>query len=180
MRVFVAIELEDDVKADLASVQDELKKDIEKGNFTSTDNFHLTLRFIGEVDEGGVQSIKEAIDETAKTATPFDLHLSQLGSFPKKNKEILWAGVAGDLENLHSLHDKIEEELASKNFKKDTRLYTPHITLGRNLRLNEEVDQLKNKTDVPASTIKVNQLSLMESTRINDELVYRPIYVKSF
>ncbi|MFO8068420.1 MAG: RNA 2',3'-cyclic phosphodiesterase [Alkalibacterium sp.] len=179
MRVFIAIEIDEQTKKKLNSIQESIKKYVNKGNFTISDNSHVTLRFIGDADEEELNGLKRAIDETASKAKPFTLSLDTLGHFPRKQKEIIWVGIKGQLDCLKELKRGLEEELAKAGFKKEEREYNPHITMVRQAVLDKPVEMVREEVNIPYAEIKVKSISLMESTRIDGELVYRSIYKKS-
>ncbi|WP_051003953.1 2'-5' RNA ligase family protein [Gottschalkia acidurici] len=74
----------------------------------------------------------------------------------------------------------LESLLEKIGIKKEKRSFTSHITLGRQVVLNEEFHKLKEKSNIDSVDIIVDKIFWMESTRINDELKYIPIYVKRF
>ncbi|MFC7332446.1 RNA 2',3'-cyclic phosphodiesterase [Rhodocista pekingensis] len=93
------------------------------------ENFHLTLRFIGEVDEGTAQDIDAALDLV--TAPPFPLMLEGLGQFGRGGRpRALWAGVARS-EALAHLRDKVESAVVRAGQPAEERKFMPHVTLAR-------------------------------------------------
>lgn len=91
------------------------------------ENYHLTLRFLGEVDEGTAQDVGEALDHV--TGPAFPLALSGLGSFGKGHKQhALWAGVT-DSDPLLHLQARIESALVRSGQPAEQRKYSPHVTL---------------------------------------------------
>lgn len=177
MRLFIAVEFDDHVKKELLAVQEKLRPNTTKGKFTPLDNFHLTLYFIGEGDKDSYEEIKTVVKEAAELTAPFELSLNSLGHFPKKEKHIIWMGVKGDLEPLVKLNHYIKQELGIGH-PIDDLIYTPHITLGRQIKLGQTFDVLQEKITVPNVPISVSSISLMESRRENGQLVYKPIYNK--
>ncbi|MCX5686638.1 MAG: RNA 2',3'-cyclic phosphodiesterase, partial [Candidatus Omnitrophica bacterium] len=83
MRAFIAIELSDEIKAALAQIQSHLKYAGADVKWVEKDNIHLTLKFLGEIDEKKCGKVKAALDEVAKSAWPFELSLKDIGAFPK-------------------------------------------------------------------------------------------------
>lgn len=81
MRTFIAIELEEETKAQLAEVQAEAEKLCRRGNYTPKENFHLTLHFLGEVQEEDLDYLHEAIYETARRNRPFTMTIDKIGFF---------------------------------------------------------------------------------------------------
>lgn len=91
-RVFIGIELES-IKEELVSLQNQLKPYVKKGNFVFHDNFHLTLQFIGEINEQDLYPLKEIITTTAQNVRPFEIEVDHLGQFTKKKKQVVWLGL---------------------------------------------------------------------------------------
>ncbi|PRY82840.1 RNA 2',3'-cyclic phosphodiesterase [Alkalibacterium olivapovliticus] len=178
MRVFIAIELSNDLKKRVLDVQEKTKQIVDKGNYTSVDNFHLTLHFIGEVNEEKTEEIKRTLDQVSERTSPFQLRLNSIGHFQKKNKHIIWIGLKGDLTHLHALNQSIRRALAKDSTPDDLK-YTPHITLGRQIVLSDSMDEVVNLVEVPEERLEVDTISLMESRREEGELVYRPIYTRT-
>ncbi|GAB2498593.1 RNA 2',3'-cyclic phosphodiesterase [Alkalibacterium psychrotolerans] len=176
MRVFIAIELSEKVKGELSSIQQSVKKAALSGRFTSIDNFHLTVHFIGEVNQQELDEIKSAMDRTASQTGPFQLSLSELGSFKKKNKEIVWVGVNGNVEALQQLNKDVLKNLSTSTLTDIEINYVPHLTLGRQIVLASSLSDLNETIGSSKTVIPVDSLSLMESKRVNNELVYEPIY----
>lgn len=179
MRTFIAIELTDELKEYIADKQQVIKKHSIKGNFSHKENFHLTLRFIGEINDNEIDKLKNAIDRTAEKNREFNLELGSLGYFPRKNKKIIWIGISRGREKLKSLFGDLEENLAKQGFQKEDRELRPHITIGREVKLDSEFDIIKQKIFIEPKKIQVEKISLMESTRINGKLTYIPIYTRN-
>ncbi|GAA0351552.1 RNA 2',3'-cyclic phosphodiesterase [Alkalibacterium iburiense] len=176
MRVFIAIELSKDIKEELKQTQDKLSPFCTKGRLTDKSNFHLTLRFIGEVNLKEYHSLKKAVDTVMKTHYPFSLHLDSLGSFNKRNRHIIWAGVRGEMNKLYNLYYGLEEALLEEGFPKEEREYTPHITLARQVQLIEPINELNQKVSMKSLEFSVKDIAVMESINRNGQLVYRPVY----
>ena len=97
--------------------------------WTRDENFHLTLRFIGDVDEGVADDVDGALLEI--DAPPFDVFIAGIGYFGKaKAARSVWAGVETS-EPLTRLQQKIESAIQRIGFAAEERKYTPHITLAR-------------------------------------------------
>ncbi|MFT9494088.1 RNA 2',3'-cyclic phosphodiesterase [Anaerosolibacter sp.] len=176
MRVFIAIEIEDGLKAYLGEKQQEVRTHSEKGNFTRLENLHLTLRFMGEVPNQGIEKIKEAMEAAAEQINAFQMTLGALGEFPKGNKKILWMGIHQGQPALQQLYNDLEQCLEERGFPREERGLNPHITLGREIVLQKPFGELKEAITVEDKTIEVKGITLMESTRIQGVLTYVPIY----
>ena len=180
MRVFIAIELEDEAKDYLSKMQKTAKEHSKGGNFSRKENLHLTVRFIGEVTSEELEKIKGAMVEAAKEMQSFFLYTDKLGFFPRKNKIILWVGIKGNAVKLQELYNITEGHLTKIGLPGEEKNYNPHLTLGREIVLNSNIDLLEKELKLEEKKIVVNKLSLMESKRENGRLVYKPIYVVTF
>ena len=167
MRLFISINFNDNTRAQLLALRDELRSRSTSGRFTTPENLHLTLAFIGEVSPKKVEKI-EAILETV-TFEPFEAVVNKLGSF---SRGTLWyAGLRED-KPLMMLRREITYKLALCGFEMDGRKYSPHITLGREIVTDTEPWQIE-----PFGEIVVS-IELMKSERINGKMVYTAIYEK--
>lgn len=168
MKVFVGIQLEDEMKTQLSTIQSRLQNVAEKGNFTQPSNFHLTLRFIGEVEETKRKKIEAAL--ATIDFQPFEIQTSQLGFFTKKRGLIPWVGIAEN-KALYYLYEKVNDAITGI-VPADTKPYTAHITLGRNVR----IDSKELQRTIPTMTQTVTAIHLFLSHRMNHILIYTPIF----
>jgi 2'-5' RNA ligase len=177
MRVFFAVEFPESIKQHLHTVQQEVKKSSRSGNFTLFDNFHLTLRFIGETGPSGREVLTQAADAAACRAEPFQISLQGLGHFPRGSKHIIWVSIKA-CSQLVDLYSCLEEELAVRGVDRERRKYTPHITLGREVILENDFSNISASVTLTNLIVPVSRISLMQSTRIDNQLRYIPIYSK--
>lgn len=132
-RLFVAIDIPEDVKDELAS----FCYGIPGARWVSIDQFHLTLHFIGEVDGGAYNDIVSSLTELTNTiiaepkSAELQLQLSGLGFFPpRKIPKVLWVGVEKN-EALMLLRNRIGAALRRAGVQLEKRKFSPHITLAR-------------------------------------------------
>jgi RNA 2',3'-cyclic 3'-phosphodiesterase len=124
IRLFTALELPTSVRNRL----EELQGGVPGARWTEPEDMHLTLRFIGEVDEDVAHDIDSVL--SVLRAAPFEIALSGIGEFGGKTPRMLWAGVSKS-EPLISLVQKIENAFQRLGLEPETRKYTPHVTLAR-------------------------------------------------
>lgn len=159
----------------MGAVQEEVKRASLKGAFTDSDNFHLTMRFIGEVDPDQKSAIETALDRCTEEQVPFLIETAGLGNFFKKNKWIIWLGIKENRQ-LHQLYDQLNAELLGQAMTvADEVAFIPHLTLGRGIILSQEWETLSKVLLPSDQKIPVTALTLFESVRVNGKLVYRPI-----
>ena len=131
IRAFIAIDVPPEVKNHLNSVSDALGSLDLDARLAPVSSIHLTLRFLGNVEESRVPGIGDAIRRCARRVPPFPIAIRTLGAFPtRKRPRIVWAGVAGngDLERLHRL---LGLELQKLGFDRERKKFRPHLTLLR-------------------------------------------------
>jgi 2'-5' RNA ligase len=124
IRLFVAIEIPETVTESLAR----LESGVPGARWQTREQMHLTLRFIGEVDERDAASIDDAL--SAIHEPRFTLELKTVGEFGGRNPRALWAGVVSN-DALKHLQRKIETALQRLGLEAEERKYTPHVTLAR-------------------------------------------------
>lgn len=162
MRLFVAINFSNEVKNGLLSAIDELRAQTVAGNYTSPDNLHLTLAFIGESDK--LSAISEAIDRCAVPA--FEMTVSGSGHFGN----LYWVGIENN-SKLKALAKNLQNDLRNCGFDIEERAFKPHITLARRLETSKPVS-----LNVKRMAMPVTRISLMKSERINGKLTYTEAY----
>jgi 2'-5' RNA ligase len=121
LRLFVGIALPPELKLSLSLIA----TGVPGAKWVDAGNYHLTLRFIGEIDEGKAEDVDAALSHIR--APRFDVALATVGHFGLRQ---LWVGVERN-EALQHLHDKIESALTRLGLPPDERRYTPHVTLAR-------------------------------------------------
>lgn len=180
MRVFIAVELQKNIKQYIAKKQDLVKEWSLKGNYSRVENFHLTLRFIGEINDDELERLKATINDIAGEFEPFNFTLGELGFFPSRNRKIVWIGIKQGERDLKLLFTKLETTLEKNGFPREPRGFKPHITIGREVRLKVDMEELISMINIDNIIVPVEKISLMESVKINDKLTYRPVYIKEF
>jgi len=174
MRVFYAVEFHDDVKRFLKDVQDIVKTTTVSGNFTHYTNFHLTLKYIGNIYNGEFEELCQCLDDVALHTAPFSIRVGDIGVFHKKNSSILWVGITKGKQKLKSVFDRLEHEVVTSGFEADNRKYRPHVTLGKKVVFSE--GSFTNGLPYYDHDIMVKTITLFQSHRIDGVLTYTPLY----
>lgn len=132
LRLFVAVEIPSGVKEEVGRFGAYLRGRIDGFRWVSPDRFHLTLRFLGEVDRGRIPMLREELARAAGKVEPFDFHLEGAGAFPSADRpRVIWVGVGQGKEQLIRLAGEIEETVRRAGFAPENRPFTPHLTLAR-------------------------------------------------
>lgn len=130
-RAFIAIEVPENVKARLAEIQRDFKKRMGSASWTRLQGFHITLKFLGNIDGAQIDALKKALAEPFAQPA-FKVAIERTGIFPSPQKaRVLWAGVGTGEDGLHALYSEVEERAAAVGFEREKRPYTGHLTLAR-------------------------------------------------
>ncbi len=131
VRCFIAIELPDDVKSIISGLQQSLQKKGADIRWVRTENIHLTLKFLGDIEIERADSIMNVIKGTCKDHNCFSIEIKGIGTFPAgKTPRVLWAAVNNN-EELLKLQAGIDRDAAFLGFSREKRGFSPHLTLGR-------------------------------------------------
>ena len=131
VRAFVAIFPPPDVRDALARAARKLPVSGEV-RWIRPANIHLTLKFLGDVAEADLSRVGEVLETIRERHEPFEVALCGFGAFPSNRRaRIFWAGIGGGTERLRALARDVEDSLEALGFERETRPYTPHLTLGR-------------------------------------------------
>lgn len=134
IRTFVAIPLNHEIECHLDQLAQRLQGAIAVPavRWVAPKNIHLTLKFLGDVDEARIEDIREALRRAITPASSFSLRVSGMGCFPNiRRPRIVWAGVQEPSGALKLLADQVESELSRLGFAREEREFSPHLTLGR-------------------------------------------------
>jgi len=130
MRLFVAIEISQDVRAALAVLLGELRAMTPQVKWVRAENMHLTLKFLGETDSSKLTAIQPALS-AIRSSQAVTLHFRGLGFFPNaKRAKVFWAGMEAS-PNLPSLAAEIDQAMHKFGFPLEDRPFTAHLTLAR-------------------------------------------------
>jgi len=178
MRTFIAIEIPDEAKREIAKVQDQLKDLDMSASWTRPEGIHLTLKFLGEVPEAKVPEIMDALAITAGTGA-LRIEIAGAGAFPNaKSPRVIWSGVAGEVEKLTTLQAAVEDAMRKLGFEAEARKFSPHLTLARikfPRRGDDWQNALERVKDAAVPGFLADRLSLMKSELKREGAVYTEI-----
>jgi 2'-5' RNA ligase len=176
IRTFIAIDFNKETKSYFEYINKKLEIYCIKGRFTNIDNFHLTLHFIGELEQNNIRNLLTTLEKSITKHDGFSLQLDALGSFKNGNSNLLWIGIK-DSKSLVEVYKKLTLALKDQNISFDEKPLKPHITLGRQIILTKELSELKDSLTIDNLVIPVNNITLMESNHVNGKLTYTPIAI---
>ncbi|HEX7776576.1 MAG TPA: RNA 2',3'-cyclic phosphodiesterase [Parvibaculum sp.] len=124
IRLFTALEIPDEIAARLTRLQ----RGLESARWIDRENFHITLRFIGDIPEDVAADVDAALEEVP--FEPFEIEIEGVGEFGGRKPDAVWAGVKLT-EPLRLLQARHESAARRAGLRPETRKYTPHVTLAR-------------------------------------------------
>lgn len=178
MRAFIGFDFSKQFKDHLTNIQGVLKQNAEKGTWVSPSNFHLTLKFLGEIDDSQTNSIDKVLKQLSLSNFPITVRLKSLGYFNKKDDEyrVLWLGLDGQMNEINKIYKELEQSMYHLGFDKEERKFNPHITLGRRIITDIDFNILRELVKpYLGKEFILDNLVLMKSEIIMGKRVYTPI-----
>ncbi len=173
MRTFLAMEVPRHLRKKVDSLIQEEKMRGLPIKWVACENLHITLKFLGEIDETKKAEIIPVITDIGGLFTSFEVRLSGLGCFPnQKNPRVLWIGVADGAETLSRIAAAVEERLSRFGFKEEKRFHA-HLTIGRIKNPCNIDDILEN--NITTETFLVNAITLFKSILKPDGPIYEEL-----
>ena len=180
MRLFIAAQIENENKKIIYEIQKQYKALSIKGTFTKNENYHITLKFMGEVEKELIPKIIFVMDRAAEETAPFVFTSGNTGCFKKNDGSLLYLGINNGAENLWKLSTLLEEELYKSGFKKEGKVFNPHITLGRRIKFKNDFNIITKEITLPGITFDCSSITLMESFIEKGGSCYNPLYNAKF
>ncbi len=175
IRTFIAVELDPGFREKIQELQSRFFDFNLK--FVDPELVHITLKFLGDVDESRIPALSAALDSIM--CEPFKAKVGGIGVFPKpSNPKVLWLGATG---NFRALHDDVENLLKPFKFEKDYREFTAHATLARIKFLNKDqknslINIIKEIKDVELGSMRVDKVLLKKSTLTPEGPIYETLH----
>jgi 2'-5' RNA ligase len=167
VRVFIAIPLPADIKAKLSIVQQQFRVIPAEATWVREAGFHITLKFLGEVEAARIEPINSCLLEAVHCCAPFSLTFCGVGVFPHEHSpRVLWVGVEEKTECLRRLQREVALRLARIGFPQEDRAFAAHLTLARLKRVSQRakfLECLKQHRDTVFGHIDVHHIELLES-----------------
>ncbi len=175
IRSFISFDINNDlVVRRFSEVQGLLRKTGADLNLVQPENIHITIRFLGNISLGIVDSIHEAMKEVSFVA--FDVDIRGLGAFPNlRRANVIWAGISKGVNELANVFDQLEPRLSRLGFIPDNKGFSPHLTLVRvktGRHKAELVKSIEDLADYEFGTIKARCLRLKRSVLTTTGPIY--------
>lgn len=176
IRLFISVELPDGIKDRLAELISELKRSGAGIKWVKPQNLHLTLKFLGWVEDSQVDEIIELSAKSVAGAGSFKARFEGLGTFPGgKAPRVIWVGTAEGGGALCKLAKDLEKNMSEAGFRKEERAFKPHLTIGRvkeRKGLAKLTKQIGGIKDAGFGEVLVDRINVMKSTLAPNGPVY--------
>jgi 2'-5' RNA ligase len=166
VRTFIAIELEAPVRDAISHLIEQLRGVGADVRWVPSQNLHLTLKFLGNVDDRRIDSVTEGVRDASSDIERFELTLSGVGAFPSLNRpRVIWVGLHSGAEAIREITRRIETVLEGKGFKREEREFSPHLTIGRvsSLRGVQSLVACVDRMSFVGPAMVVDRIAIMKS-----------------
>lgn len=180
MRLFVAIDIPEDVKGKVIEALREMERVWGGVRWVRRDGIHLTLKFLGEVEDHQLNLLLEGLKEVSAHHQPFPVDVFSLGRFPERGRpRVVWCGVREEKGSLKELAGEIETRMEKIGFKREERDFKAHVTLGRVRTPGGDEAGLKcleKQNHRPFGSFEVDRFHLIKSTLLPDGARYEKLH----
>ncbi len=179
-RTFIAIEIGPPACDVLHRLLEKLRRTNESVRWTGAEHLHVTLKFLGDIDNRELPGICSALEEACRQVEPFMVQVRGLGTFPRgKPPRVIWAGIEdGDERPMLNMHEKLDSTLGMLGVPREGRAFSPHLTLGRVIRrssTSQLATQLQSEGESLSTQFEVDEVKLLASLKERGGIRYEPV-----
>jgi len=178
LRSFIAVDIsQEEIVEKLVKIQSYLKNTNAHMKLVEPENFHITLKFLGEISPSDVNLISNVLKKILADEVQFEISIEGIGAFPTMTKpRVVWVGIKEGGEALRRIANKITHELRKVGIKGDEKEFHPHVTLARIKRSSSDLVRiLRNLESVKIGSIIVSRIRLKRSTLTPQGPIYSTI-----
>jgi len=184
IRCFIAIEIEEPIREEIARVQQRLRKEL-RGNepgikWVPPENIHLTLKFLGNVADQDIPEICAAVSRAASECSPFSFSVGTCGSFPpNRPARVLWIGITEGQPELKQFAKRVDHWVNKLGFPLEKRAFSGHLTLARIRQSNagKAVSHAAEQTAVDNLGVQtVSAITVFQSDLRPGGPIYTPLH----
>lgn len=166
-RAFIAIELPDEISAFIHKIQERLRSYGLKARWVRPENIHLTLKFLGDINNEYIKKAGDAIISAASENASMSLGAKGIGVFPGvKRPRVIWTGIVGQKKELADLQKTLDGNFETIGFPKEKRPFKGHLTIGRikgKIDARRLVDAMKEFGRFESKTFMADEVVLFKS-----------------
>ena len=184
IRAFFAVQLSHDLRATLATIQQDVKRQLERTvdrhvriSWVQPDSMHLTLRFLGDTADESIEPLRLAIEQALSAHQAIPIPLERLGIFPRPQApRVLWVGPSAsgeqgrEAQRLAAIHRAVETCCRAANFAPEERPFSPHLTLARIKEGERQVGQALAQSGLLERPVTIGALPVEAIVLIKSEL----------
>jgi 2'-5' RNA ligase len=179
VRTFIAVTLDASLQPPIEALINKLATSRAGVKWVAPHNIHVTLKFLGNVDENRLPDVYAACERAAVGSEPIDLEIKTLGCFPGlKRPRVVWVGIEKGQDAIKQLQKKVEQELARIGFPKEDRKFQAHLTIGR-VKDQKAVGGLRplieEEQNVVIGSMRVEKFSVIKSKTLPTGPVYEEL-----
>lgn len=168
VRTFVAVSIVEDVVGRIERLVQNLSRGVEGVKWVPPDKLHFTLKFLGEVEDIDLHEVCTSVAGVTQGLDPFDVLVAGAGAFPSTRRpRTVWVGASTGQEKLIALQKAVDRPLRKLGFPRETRRFTPHVTVGRirqgNPTLSRLTEHLLENADCDLGVTPVDQVCVFSS-----------------
>ena len=182
IRTFIAAKISPAECEKIRGFQRLLRNELKNVIWVKPENIHLTLRFLGNIDEVSKDVVISCLEKGAEDFKPLNMNLSGLGVFPDERRpRVLWTGLEGDVSRLSLMSSRICQGLESKGFAKSRNHFSPHITIGRfnKKKLDKNLFNIISKyNSLVSGFFVIDEIVFYKSELFPDGAKYSPLFEK--
>lgn len=166
IRSFIAVDTAEEIKEKIAELSEKLRATGADVRWETREKYHITLKFLGSVEEKSLELLASRLGGHLQTFAPFSLSYHTVGCFPNlHHPRVIWVGAEDREGTLTRIQEKAEDLAAGLGIEKEDRKFHPHITLGRvkgSKNLKALIAELEQVAFEPQSSV-VHEVLLMKS-----------------
>jgi len=179
MRLFIAVEIPDEIRHKIGKLISDLKKTEAGVKWVEEKNIHITVKFLGEVKDNDLERLKSLIKDALTDKKIFEASFEGLGTFPGgKTPRVIWIGTEKGKEELKKIAVSLEEILSKNGFRKEEREFTAHATIGR-VKEKKNIGELKKaieeKKSMKFGECVVGHITIIRSRLSPKGPIYEPV-----
>jgi len=184
-RCFIAIKPTGEILNRILQLIENLKEELDSDliRWCSKDQLHITLKFLGDVEEEKIEPLMATLRNYCLEFSKFELTIGGAGCFPDLNfPRVIWVGIGGELDKLATLQEAVEVGVCEFGDHKEEKEFKPHLTIARIKKAqHKELRNIKNQLQRIITTVgfisdwHVDEVLLMESLLQPSGAIYQEL-----